>query len=267
MKSLLLALVLVAPVMAQPADSLTVVSLNIWHDRDDWPRRLSVILDTLRAERPDVLCLQEVLQHETLPNQAETIGDSLGYRRTFSSVDGPERPKRYGNAILTPHALAETAMRKLEPLDDYRTAAHARIDIGGRPLDVFCTHLHHTMEGGETRATQLRDLLGFIGERHGEAPALLAGDFNAPPDAAEMRFLDAAFADAYAETHPEQVGVLVTTLNTAVGHAPRRIDYVFYERGAALRPVETRLLFTEPAADSTWASDHFGVLARFAWPR
>lgn len=100
MKSLLLAFFLVAPAMAQPADTLTVVSLNLWHDQADWPRRLAVILDTLRRERPDVLCLQEVLQHEALPNQAETIGDSLGYRRTFSSVDGPESPRRYGNAIL-----------------------------------------------------------------------------------------------------------------------------------------------------------------------
>lgn len=265
---LLLSLLAFAPASAQPGDTLTIVSLNIWHDRDDWPRRLGVILDTLRAERPDVLCLQEVLQHETLPNQAETIGDRLGYHRTFSSVDGPEQPKRYGNAILTPHPLAEASMRKLEPLDDYRTAAHARIEVGERPLDVFCTHLHHTPEGGETRATQLRDLLGFIREtKRAAAPVLLAGDFNAPPDAPEMRLLDAAFADAYAEAHPNQVGVLVTTLNTALGHTPRRIDYVFYERGSALLSVETRLLFTEPAADGTWASDHFGVLARFAWPR
>ncbi len=267
MKTLLLTLVLAASAMAQSADTLTVVSLNIWHDQGDWPRRLGVILDTLRAEQPDVICLQEVLQHEALPNQAETLGDSLGYRRTFSSVDGPERPKRYGNAILVRYPLAETAMQKLEPLDDYRTAAHARVEVDGRPLEVYCTHLHHTMEGGETRATQLHDLLGFIGRTRGEGPILLAGDFNAPPDASEMRLLDGTFADAYAETHPEQVGVLVTTLNTALGHTPRRIDYVFYERASALRPLDASTLFTEPMADSTWASDHFGVLARFAWPR
>lgn len=266
MKALLLALVLAAPAMGQPADTITVVSLNIWHDQNDWSRRLPIILDTLRAERPDVICLQEVLQHETLPNQAETLGDSLGYRRTFSSVDGPERPRRYGNAILVRHPLAETAMQKLEPLDDYRTVAHARLEVGGRPLEVYCTHLHHTMEGGEIRDTQLRDLLGFIGRTRGEAPVLLAGDFNAPPDAPEMRLLDETFADAYATTLPDADST-VTTLNPALGHTLRRIDYVFYERASGLQPLDTRILFTEPSADSTWASDHFGILARFAWPR
>lgn len=249
-----------------PGDTLTVVTLNLWHDQADWPRRLGVILDTLRAERPDVICLQEVLQHATLPNQAETLADSLGYRRTFASVDGPERPKRYGNAILFRHPFSESGMKKLEPLDDYRTVAHARVEVDGRPLEVYCTHLHHTAEGGEIRATQLRDLLGFVGRTRGEGPVLLAGDFNAPPDAPELRLLDETFADAYAATHPEADST-VTTLNPALGHTPRRIDYLFAERASALRPLDTRILFTEPAADSTWASDHFGVVGRFAWPR
>lgn len=259
-----------APAGAQPADTLTVVTLNIWHDQQDWPRRLGLILDTLGSERPDVICLQEVLQKEGLPNQATTLGDGLGYDVTFVSVDGSESPKRYGNAILSRHPILGTNETKLEPLDDYRVAAHARVDVAGRPLDVYCTHLHHTGEGGATRATQLRDLLGFIGATRDEAPGavplVLAGDFNAPPDAPELRLLADRFADAYATTHPDQVGVLVTTLNPALGHTPRRIDYLFYERDAALTPLDTRILFTTPAADSTWASDHFGVVGRFAWP-
>ena len=263
---LLLALLAAASVRAQPADTLVVVTLNIWHDQQDWPARQALILDTLRAERPDVLCLQEVLQKEGLPNQARTLAEALGYDYLFVSVDGPEAAKRYGNAILTPHPFEPSEVRKLEPLDDYRVAAHARVEVGGRGLDVYCTHLHHTGEGGAIRATQLRDLLGFI-DATKTADALLAGDFNAAPDAPELGLLRPRFADAYAETHPEQVGVLVTTLNPALGHTPRRIDYLFYDRTSALRPLDTRILFAEPAADSTWASDHFGVIGRFARPR
>ncbi len=264
---LLLGFTAVATVRAQPADTLTVVTLNLWHNQGDWPRRLAVILDTLRAERPDVICLQEVLQNDSLPNQAQSIGDSLGYRRSFASVDGPDAPKRYGNAILFRHPFSESDSRKLEPLDDYRVVAHARIEVGERPLDVYCTHLHHTEEGGTIRATQLRDLLGFIGRtRKRRAPVLLAGDFNAPPDAPELRLLDGTFADAYAATHPEPDSP-VTTLNPALGHTPRRIDYLFYEPKSAIQPIDTRLLFTEPTAGSTWASDHFGVVGRFVWPR
>ncbi len=266
MKLFLLLLLAGATVQAQSVDTLTVVTLNIWHDQQHWAARQALILDTLRAERPDVVCLQEVLQKEGLPNQAMTLADALGYAYLFASVDGPEKPKRYGNAILTRHPLVLSEVKKLEPLDDWRVAAHVRLEIGDRGLDVYCTHLHHTGEGGAIRAIQLRDLVGFIDSTR-TADALLAGDFNAAPDASELALLRPRFADAYAETHPEKVGVLVTTLNPALGHTPRRIDYLFYDRASALRPLDTRILFTEPAADSTWASDHFGVVGRFVWPR
>lgn len=266
MRTLLLFLALAASLRAQPADTLVTVTLNIWHDQQDWSVRQAMILDTLRAERPDAVCLQEVLQKEGLPNQAQTLAEALGYRYTFASVDEPEAAKRYGNAILTPHRVAASGMSKLEPLDDWRVAAHARLEIGGRGLDVYCTHLHHTGEGGAIRATQLRSLLTFIDETQ-TTDVFLAGDFNAAPDAPELALLRPRFADAYAETHPEKVGVLVTTLNTALGHTPRRIDYLFYDRKSELLPLDTRILFDEATADSTWASDHFGVVGRFAWPR
>jgi endonuclease/exonuclease/phosphatase family metal-dependent hydrolase len=65
-------------------DTLTVVTLNLWHDQRDWPRRLDVIVAEMRRLRPDVLCLQEVLQNPTLRNQAETLGDSLGCHVQFA---------------------------------------------------------------------------------------------------------------------------------------------------------------------------------------
>ena len=127
MKPLLLLFLLgpVTSLRAQPADTLSAVTLNIWHDQQDWPRRLNVIVDTLAALRPDVVCLQEVLQDEGLPNQAETLAERLGYTSYFSSVDGEDRAKRYGNAILTPLPLVATGWRWLDPRDDYRTAEHA----------------------------------------------------------------------------------------------------------------------------------------------
>ncbi len=108
----LLALVLLltgcagAPRLA-PAPTVDVVTLNLWHDKADEPARLAAIADTLAALRPDVIVLQEVLQHAErgLANQAETLGARLGYAVVFVSVDGPGRPKRYGNAVLTRHPV------------------------------------------------------------------------------------------------------------------------------------------------------------------
>ncbi len=248
---------------ARRSDSLTVVTLNLWHDQHDWPKRLARIVRELRAIRPDVLCLQEVLQHATLPNQAETIADSLGYRFTFVSVDSVGRPKRYGNAILTPHHVLATHERFLEPLDDWRVAAHARIEVRGRVVDVYDTHLHHTHEGGAIRATQVRDLLDFVRATRGTGPLLLAGDFNTPLGTDELRPLEAEYLDVYDALHSDAPVAERATMNPLFDDTPRQIDHVFVAREgrAALVPVSCEVLFRQPDAEGTWATDHFGVRA------
>ena len=246
------------------ADTLTVVTLNIWHDQRDWPRRCAMILDELRSLRPDVICLQEVLQHAALRNQAYDLADSLGYRVTFGSVDPDTSVKRYGNAILARHPVLETAWKPLEPKSDYRVVVQMRIDFRGRPMDVFVTHLHHTAEGAAIRAEQIRDLLTYVKTRRGKGAVVLAGDFNASPGAPELEAVTKPYVDVFAALHPSTAGDTVATLNPAMGHAPRRIDYVFVSRDGrpALRPLSSEIVFDQPAADGTWPSDHFGVVAR-----
>lgn len=187
-----------APPLA-PAQ-LTAVTLNLWHDQHDWPARRTVIVDTLRALQPDVIFLQEVLEKEGLPNQAQQLADSLGYAFRFASVDPVGGPKRYGNAILTRHAITASHDVKLPPLDDWRVAAHARLLLpGGSYLDAYATHLHHTDEGAAIHAEQVAGLLAFVDStRGGDAALLIGGDFNAEPDRAELAPLFARFTDVLA---------------------------------------------------------------------
>jgi endonuclease/exonuclease/phosphatase family metal-dependent hydrolase len=254
---------------AAPADStrseFVAVTLNIWHDQENWPARMAVIRDTLRVLGPDVVFLQEILQKEGLPNQAETLAGSLGYAWVFASVDPPGAPKRYGNAILTRHRIVETSDRKLEPLNDYRVALHTRLDVGGRTLDAYVTHLHHTLEGDTIRATQVADLLAFIDSTRAPGEALLlGGDLNAAPDTPELGPVRNRLTDAWPFVHPGEIDSSVTTLNVAKGHAPRVIDYLFFGPDR-LRVVASEIFLDTPAADGLWASDHFGVWARFRW--
>lgn len=247
--------------VAAPSD-IDVVTLNLWHDQRDWPARLEIIVDTLAALRPDVIVLQEVLQDASkgLPNQAEAIGARLDYAVVFASVNGPEEGKRYGNAILTRHPVLDTSWTKLRPLTDYRVAAHARLDVAGRPLDVYATHLHHTVEGDTIRAQQVADLLAFVGRTQGGGPSVIAGDFNAPAEAPELAPLVGRGTDAFGTLHPEAE---VSTLVEALGHTPRRIDHVF--AGLGLRPAAARIILAAPDPGGTWASDHRGLWARLRW--
>jgi endonuclease/exonuclease/phosphatase family metal-dependent hydrolase len=254
---------------AGAADTLTVVTLNLWHDQHDWPSRLSRIVGELRRIRPDVLCLQEVLQNPDLRNQAETLAESLGCQMQFASVDGPERPKRYGNALLTPHRVLAAGSRNLEPADDYRAVAHVRFEWRGRAIDAYSTHLHHTPEGGSIRAQQIRHLLAYVDSTRGEGPVVLGGDFNAELTAPEMKAVATHYLDAFRTVHPKAGREEAVTFNRRFGPDPGAIDHIFVERDARtrLRPIASDVIFRSVGPDSVWASDHFGVLARLGASR
>lgn len=249
---------------ARTADTLTVVTLNLWHDQHDWPRRLERIVAEMRRIRPDVLCLQEVLQNPNLRNQAETLGDSLGCHVQFASVDGPDRPKRYGNAVLTPHRVVAGGERNLAPADDYRAVAHTRFEWRGRTVDAYSTHLHHTPQGGAIRATQIRHLLGYVDSTRGDGPTVVAGDFNAELGTPEMRLVAARYRDAFRAVHPGATRAEAVTFNARFGPDPGVIDHIFVGRrsGRGLTPVASEVIFRTVGPDSVWASDHFGVVAK-----
>ena len=253
----------------KPAESLTVVTLNLWHDQRDWPKRLGVIVPELRRLQPDVICLQEVLQHERLRNQAETLAESLGCHLQFASVDSVESAKRYGNAVLTPHRVLSSGTRNLEPKDDYRVVAHVRFEWRGRAVDAYSTHLHHTREGGAIRATQIRHLLAYVDSTRGQGPLVLAGDFNAELGTPEMDLVTARYVSAFRAVHPKATREESATFNKRFGPDPGEIDHVFTEKKGSqrLRPVASDVIFRSPDADSVWASDHFGVVARLSVAR
>ncbi len=248
---------------AKPIDSLTVVTLNLWHDEQDWPKRLNVIVAEMRRIRPDVICLQEVLQNSTLRNQAETLGDSLGCHVQFATVDGPERPKRYGNAILTPHPVLLGEERNLVPIGDYRAVAHVRFAWRGREVDAYATHLHHTKEGGSIRAAQIRHLLAYVDSTRGGGPVVIGGDFNCELGSPELKLVTARHDDAFHAVHPNASRAEATTYNPRFGEDPGAIDHIFVERAGAQRltPLASAVIFNSVGPDSVWASDHYGVVA------
>lgn len=246
---------------AAGAGTVSVVTLNIYHDKADWPKRRVQIAETLRALKPDVIALQEVLQTDTLPNQAGWLAGELGYQVQFTSTDPPGEARRYGNALLTPHRILGRGETMLQPLDDSRTATMLRIEIRGRTVDVYDTHLHWTDEGGAIRARQVDGLVDFIAATSGDAPVLVAGDFNTVADAPELARLRERFVDSFGTLHPD-AGPETTTLNQAWFDAPRRIDHVFFDRDRLL-PLRSEILFTQPDADGVWASDHHGLLSVF----
>lgn len=249
------------PAPQPTARELRVVTLNLYHDKADWPKREPLIVAGLREQQADVIALQEVLQHEQLPNQAESLAKALGYRVHFVSVNAADEVRRYGNAILTRHPVLATGSHHLQPHEDSRTVAHARIDTPAGVVDVYATHLHWTVEGAAIRERQLQDLQAYIATTRSEAPVIITGDFNAPASAPELAPLQPAFLDAYGHAHPDAgEDDANTTLNPAFFERRSRIDHFFVERDR-FEVIDARRILDRPGADGTWPSDHFGVAA------
>lgn len=245
------------------AATLDVVTLNLWHDKQDWPRRQDLIVAELRNRAPEVVLLQEVLQDAALPNQAQVLASRLGYEYRFFSADAPAQARRYGNAILVRGAIEASDEVKLAPLDDFRTAGWVRTRVRGRPVNVYVTHLHHRPEGGAIRAEQIMGLRALIADTAGDVPSLVGGDFNTRADTPELAALRDPFVDAYAQAHAgdDADTPVHTTLNPHLGHPFVRIDHVFVQRDA-FGVEDARIILDQPDAQGTWPSDHYGVRVR-----
>ena len=242
----------------QPPAELTVVTFNIWHDMGDWPTRRPLVIAALRAMDADVIALQEVLQDNGLPNQAEDIARALGgYFVHFVSVDPPGQARRYGNAVLTRLPVLETGEMRLRPLEDSRTLATVRVSVNGRPVRIAATHLHHTPEGAALRASQVSDALGAV-DTGADAPVILLGDFNASADAPEFAPVLARFTGALATADP--AAAVRSTLVTDHGHRSARIDHIFVEKDR-FEILSASLAADQPVA-GVWPSDHVAVVAR-----
>jgi len=247
------------------APTLDIVTLNLWHDREDWPHRQKLIEAELRRRSPDVIVLQEVLQHEHLPNQATTLAQRLGYHAFFVSVDPVDRARRYGNAILTREPATQHGFRRLQPHNAWRIAGWVRTNVHGRAVNLYVVHLDFEDRSGATRARQVADLLDFVDATRGDAPVVIGGDFNIGADAPEMAPLRERFVDAYASVHRGEAveGAAHTTLNPRF-NPPARIDRIHASTGR-FAPLEATRILDTPDADGRWASDHFGVWARLVF--
>lgn len=88
---------------------------------------------------------------------------------------------------------------------------------------------------------------------------VVAGDFNATPDAPAIVRMRESLRDAWAVVHGGAGGA------TMPSHAPvARLDYLFVGAEPAL--IGATLLGDQPDANGFYPSDHLGVSATLRWP-
>lgn len=265
------------------SDVLRAVTLNIWNRQGPWPERLPLIRDGLAALEPDIVGLQEVLGFPGMPSQAHEIAEPFGWHVHHVPAWNVGGGLTFGNAILSRHPLLDAQSLPLPspPGYDTRTAAFARVDAPHGPFPVFVTHLTYQHHLGSARCQQVRALTDHVKALAATdgSPPILMGDFNADPDADEMRFLrgltplggeSVYFADAWLATAGQapdaRPGWTYDRRNPYALRSrepSRRIDYIYVrgpDRHLRGEPLSARVCLDEPSG-GVWPSDHFGLFA------
>lgn len=275
-------------------DRLRVLTLNIWNRHDPWEDRLRLIREGIRELDPDLIGLQEVLSQEGR-SQADVIAEGFGYSVAFGAAAKVAGGAEFGNAVLSRWPVARQQVFPLPTgaADEARSLLLAEIDAPHGRIPFGVTHLNWKFHHGAIREAQV-SMIAEILEREApvDAPALappppagaggfppiLVGDFNAQPDAAEIRFLKGLqtlggrsvfFSDSFEQAGHGPGYTFDATRNPyAAGthEYPRRIDYIFVrgpDRQVRGKPLVARVVFQDLVGGVS-ASDHYGVYAELS---
>lgn len=164
---------------------------------------MAAIETVVRAEAPDVLCLQEVWGNGG-DSSAARLAEALGFQ--FALTDDPFADRRaaspnpessgFHNAILSRWPLRQPVshpLPRLDGSDGHRRALSVAVEVPGGSWTVVSTHLDHRFDESAVRRLQCTALLRVVDSLRGDpaidVPVIVAGDFNAVPDSDEIRML------------------------------------------------------------------------------
>ncbi len=257
--------------------TVRIVTWNVWGRYGRWRERQAGIEETLAAAAPDLVCLAESWSHPEA-TQPELVARRLGLAHSLFAGDWQQEDWVSGIGLVSRWPVTSHESRKLSGEDGSGAGSvlFALVDGDRGPIQLFVVMLDYPLDASAVRQAQVRQLAGFIQERtRRRHPTVVCGDFNAAPDADELRILTGkaaavapglVFYDAWEVAGDGTSGYTWSNGNplAAVAMYPdRRFDYVLSawpRRGGAGHPVRCQLLGVLPA-DQPQLSDHYGVLA------
>jgi endonuclease/exonuclease/phosphatase family metal-dependent hydrolase len=272
--------------MTEPAQpgGLRVATMNLWGTYGAWPQRRKALLTGFRELRPDLVLFQEAVETPAQHQAAEVLG--AGYHFVHHSLREPD-----GRGLSAASRWPVSQVRELDLHISERTAGFPRsallTEIAAPPPVgplLLVNHLPNWQldleyERGRQAVITARAIEEMVAGR--PLHVVLAGDFDADPAAASIRFwsgrealegVSVCYRDAWESARPGEPGDTYTPDNPLLADWDwpfRRIDYIFVRCGAHGGPTlaiqDCRRIFDQPV-DGAWASDHFGVCADLVTP-
>ncbi|MFC4121241.1 endonuclease/exonuclease/phosphatase family protein [Nonomuraea zeae] len=237
-----------------------LLTWNVWGEYGPHAERTRQIEKVVRELSPDVVTLQE------------WAGQSLGYEH--SAAGSGALPC----AVLSRWPITRREERHLAGGAMPGSVLFCELAGPRGPLQVFSVIIgSFRLDESEVRQAQVRALTAFVGEVAGRRhPAVVCGDFNAPPDSDEIRMLTGrsapgtpgvVFYDSWEVAGDGGPGHTWSNANpwARPGLYPdRRFDYVLSawpRAGGAGHPVRCEVVGDGPQP----ASDHYAVLAELRY--
>jgi len=248
-----------------------------------------VLIDGLRDLGPDLAAFQEPIKTDTYDQVVDLLGPAFYVAHHDAGLVGDAN--HHGASIASRWPLGEVREVDLNltprTADFPCTTLIAEI-LAPEPVGplLFVNHLpswqldfEHERELQAVAAARVVEEL--VAQRSSPMHVVLAGDFDADPESASVRFwcgrqslggMSVCYRDAWESAHPGDPGHTFTPLNPLVADPDwpfRRIDYILVRcgehGGPTLEICGCARIFDEPV-DGVWASDHFGVAADLAVP-
>ncbi|MEJ5367859.1 MAG: endonuclease/exonuclease/phosphatase family protein [Bryobacteraceae bacterium] len=276
MRCHLLSLALAFLSLSAAAEPLRVMTFNVRYPNPGdganvWPARRDLLVETIRARRPDIIGTQELYYEqgqyivEKLPEYAwfglsrrgnrEDEHMGVFYRkdrlRVVESGDfwlsvTPEKPGSISWNMSLPRMV---------------TWAVFEINGTGKRFRYFNTHFAHRPADETARLKSAMLIACRVGLLDENEPVVLTGDFNAPAGGAVHQVLAQHFQDAWlaasTRTGPED------TFHGFTGKPrPGRIDWILFRAPWKVLSAET----ITDRKEGVFPSDHFPVLAVFEIP-
>ena len=215
-------------------------------------RGLDKVAAVTRSAQPDIVALQEVDNSSRRSkglDQTAALAERTGLAHGTHFRTTDLRGGGYGIALLSRFPLESPVQRPLpvprgaEP----RTVAHALVQVAGREVSVYATHLIPQPYTSASRARQSEVIAGLLADD--PRPRLLMGDLNDLPDSLSVRLLRRQLTDAFVASGRGPGGTfpLPRPFSMAV-----RLDYVLASQ--SFLPLCSEVLRVN-------ASDHYPLLA------
>lgn len=274
--------------------AVRVLELNLWQRYGAWAERRSVLIDGIRTLQPDLVAFAESIKTIEYDQTVDLLGEGFNVvhsKTRDASGMGVSIASRWPLEEVQEVDLNVTSRTAGFPCTALVATVTAPEPIGRL---LFVNHFPNFQTSFEyERELQAIATARVVEERAAQSnqTAIVAGDFDAAPEAASVRFwsgrqslgeMSVCYRDAWESVHPEEPGHTFTPDNPVVknevvkGMRPfrdwpfRRIDYIFLRFGPhggnALNITACERIFDEPV-NCVWGSDHFGLVADFAKPQ